>query len=646
MRKLGLLILLTSVILITGCISSEDQKADEFQEQKKGESSELDVDKLIAQMDSDTVEFDFEEIKTFDLDNDGSDDRYVFTFKTDEVTKGLFLEKKIEYEKQNDGLFQGEIVLRFDNTGYDGGYLYIENIPKEFASNVDDLEFSVTPTEILEADPKVSWKINAKNSEIHIKSAEKRAQTEVRKTLEEIVIEEAMKECEKLEGREGVLCLLEIVRQYRHNEMMREEIYNISGNSLLLNSVLRAVLEQDLMYCSIKLPEAELSLCRELVLITLIKDCKEKSRHLTDDERDLCISLVAIDKKNVSLCEKVKDISTKNACLGAIADVTNNVEICEKIEVTYETYTSTTGERVRPEDGYVYTYARDACFYNYALRNDDITACEKIIGDVKDVCFLIFAVTKDDASICEKIDDETSKLMCFAGVEHDKKYCEEIDEYVYKIICLATVTQDKDYCKELIGEARWSCCDKLTDEKSKEECLELRDEEESVQEVEEESEQELIAEGELVDCEALYDECLKGCKAIAKEAKKLGWKAAIVFDCREGLCSNARDSKYCEIAGYAECVEPLIKKYHSCLRDCIAEYNKTDSVEEKQELRNWCNSECYCDYYAEIYGVCKLEACSKYCKQKGYTEFNWKKGDEVCRGKEREVYWSKCECSK
>nr|CBH38324.1 hypothetical secreted protein [uncultured archaeon] len=97
-------------------------------------------------------------LETFDFDNDSSEDRIVYTFEPEEVAEDLFLVRTIEFNKTDSELFEGKIVLKFENKGDKPiEYSHIEEIPKSFAESVDDLVFSIPPDEIIDPDPKVRW---------------------------------------------------------------------------------------------------------------------------------------------------------------------------------------------------------------------------------------------------------------------------------------------------------------------------------------------------------------------------------------------------------------------------------------------------------------------------------------------------------
>jgi len=77
----------------------------------------------------------------------------ILEYPREEISSGVFLEKKVEYKKTEDG-FDGTIMLEFSG---ESDTRHVEVIPKEFAESVDDLSFSVEPTRIINPDPEVEW---------------------------------------------------------------------------------------------------------------------------------------------------------------------------------------------------------------------------------------------------------------------------------------------------------------------------------------------------------------------------------------------------------------------------------------------------------------------------------------------------------
>ena len=143
--------------------------------------------------------FDFGGLETLDLDGDGYEDRFTYTFEKEEVDEDLFLQKTVEYEKTEAG-FMGELTLEFENTGDETKtYSHIEIIPKSFAESVDDLEFSIPPDEIISPDPTVRWEVAViKDTVVKLVAKVKKAAEEVGKKKGMEAAEPSGEEAKKL----------------------------------------------------------------------------------------------------------------------------------------------------------------------------------------------------------------------------------------------------------------------------------------------------------------------------------------------------------------------------------------------------------------------------------------------------------------
>lgn len=97
-----------------------------------------------------------------DSNKDGVDDTVSYTFEMQEVAPDIYMEKNLEYKTTLEGT-EGTITIEFSGTGTDE-YEHIEYIPKSFATNIDDLEFSVEPDEIVNPDPAAKWILNTINT--------------------------------------------------------------------------------------------------------------------------------------------------------------------------------------------------------------------------------------------------------------------------------------------------------------------------------------------------------------------------------------------------------------------------------------------------------------------------------------------------
>jgi hypothetical protein len=194
-------------------------------------------------------EFIFGNLETFDFDNDGSEDRIVYTFEPEEVAEDLFLVRSLEFNKTDSELFEGKIVLRFENKGDKTiEYTHIEEIPKSFAESVDDLVFSVPPDEIIDPDPIVMWK------DVRVGTAMIMGRVTVKNKLNFFeagacyyaIIAGYVAYCNKLSGIARDKCLLLLAEEFKSVEITEicHEIENEDCKNLCLGRVTR-----DKKYC-------------------------------------------------------------------------------------------------------------------------------------------------------------------------------------------------------------------------------------------------------------------------------------------------------------------------------------------------------------------------------------------------------------
>nr|QNO55699.1 hypothetical protein EEOEGNLI_00036 [Methanosarcinales archaeon ANME-1 ERB7] len=184
-------------------------------------------------------------LQTFDFDNDGSEDRIVYTFEPEEVAEDLFLVRTIEFNKTDSELFEGKIVLKFENKGDKPiEYSHIEEIPKSFAESVDDLVFSIPPDEIIDPDPKVMWKglRVGLGSMLAIFIADDYDDDLDSLTLYEwyaFILDGAVTECNKRSGTSRDYCLLLLAEEFKAAEptYVCHEIENEDLKNLCLGRV-------------------------------------------------------------------------------------------------------------------------------------------------------------------------------------------------------------------------------------------------------------------------------------------------------------------------------------------------------------------------------------------------------------------------
>jgi hypothetical protein len=336
MKKLiliGLSILL--LVSIAGCAKGKEVSPTE---------EVSDAAKLLAEL-RERPESSFGELETFDLDNDGSEDKFVYTFETEEVAEDLFLERSLEFDKTGSELFEGKIVLRFENKGDKPiEYSHIEDIPKAFAESVDDLEFSLPPDEIIDPDPKVMWKGLAQaieelgyNNLFLLEILWNPESSYVRGlTLEEIeddffpsVLQYCAAKCNKLSGTDRSLCLLDLVQELKGT-------YNPKGEEIIrelgqvcdkiewgsVKGVCKALLKDDIAECNAVREEFDRDLCKAYVIESKCKDIEDTA------QRENCIGIGAVSANCLVACLLLTGEDQQNLCA---ASVTNDKRYCEKI---------------------------------------------------------------------------------------------------------------------------------------------------------------------------------------------------------------------------------------------------------------------------------------------------------------------------
>ena len=288
---------------------------------------------------------------TYDLDEDGQDDMYAYKFATEEVANDVFLDRTLEYNKSDDG-YQGKIILRFDDRSKGKThYVHIEEIPKEFASHVDELEFSVPPDEIIEPDPKVKWNYLAENLVFFTKEyTESRPETIVENmALIAIQYERQTKDFEAEEkGPELDKEILQRASQYK-GMLRNPEIGTSPAQHALCQNCSQpyakaaclAILSGDPQkWCTSTSwaqldKESDIDMCKGIYIQYECEDIADKAARdkcyftkaielnceiaclqVTDsDNQKLCLAGV---KNDSNYCEQIKDPETKNKCLQAL----------------------------------------------------------------------------------------------------------------------------------------------------------------------------------------------------------------------------------------------------------------------------------------------------------------------------------------
>lgn len=184
-------------------------------------------------------------------------------------------------------------------------------------------------------------------------------------------------------------------------------------------------------------------------------DISQCSGISTEEQRDLCVKLIAIKAKNIKLCKKINAESIEEACKDRVnyelAVAANNLELCKTINENY--LINSCVVRIVSRLGY------------------SKLDCEALEEPQKDICLSYFFGENDsedkDILVCQKEND----IECLYGIfaEQDSlDFCESLEED-FKGACVQVVAKrlafknrDLDLCNEFITlEEREACRERI-----------------------------------------------------------------------------------------------------------------------------------------------------------------------------------------
>lgn len=429
------IVAITAAVMFAGC----------FEKEEPAPSQQL--SELLS------AEFDFGELETFDFDNDGFDDKYVYTFETEEVAEDLFLDRSLEIEKTDSG-FDGKIVLKFENKGDTPiEYTHIEEIPKSFAESVDDLVFSVPPDEIIDPDPEVSWEVKVLKrtiEKIKIEAALELVPTALFGTKEEkeeaftgfvldhlddIVFINELNKCGQLKYKEGVVwpdykegeawntCIGALILRFPDmfeesdcEQIDKDSLFSPSlrsrGDEAILQfrgdvlyAACKAITTDDWRACpdNIKSPSFKaVDACKTLAFFAAFTG---KCQYIKDSqEEDECIYDAAVRADCSDGCKLIADEISRNTCL---AEITQDEKYCKAIKD--EEARKYCCDKIKDEE------LRKECLgeEEEEKKIDASIICEnRGTQDKIDYCYSFYAKELNNPELCEKIKNQVLKDHC------------------------------------------------------------------------------------------------------------------------------------------------------------------------------------------------------------------------------------------
>lgn len=113
--------------------------------------------------------------------------------------------------------------------------------------------------------------------------------------------------------------------------------------------------------------------------------------NLLEKDRAFCYSIVAIENKDLSVCDLVREYS--QYCYSTFATKTNDLSICDKTDKSFKEF----------------------CYANFALKNNNIAVCDVLIGQDKLDCYVRFAGNTHNLSVCDKLNEKGNITFCYGN---------------------------------------------------------------------------------------------------------------------------------------------------------------------------------------------------------------------------------------
>ena len=280
------------------------------------------------------------EMQVFDFDAGkvlGDEGMKTISFEPVEVMPGLILERTIAVS-ESDGL---EWNLVFESNAFDGEYIHIENIPKSFASDVSQIEFSIEPDEIIDPDPSVAWIINLEtgfkmnivlNVGIDDFVGKEVDLITVAENFDDIRILVGLEKCRLVENNdERMLCMIDLIGK-NPEKFTPEHCKGISDSKFRSRErrACEAFLNKDVGECQ-KIDEDKLTdeetivdkeYCKNFAFLAGYASCLGE---VTQMQKDNCTARQAVWADFVAGCERISNVLPYQKCM---AQITQEDEYC------------------------------------------------------------------------------------------------------------------------------------------------------------------------------------------------------------------------------------------------------------------------------------------------------------------------------
>lgn len=283
------------------------------------------------------------ELPDFDFDAgvvSGEGNERTISFKPVEVLPGLTAERVVKFKES--GNVEWTVLL--ESTDFEGEYTHIENIPKSFAKDVGDIEFSREPDIIINPDPSVAWithlvtdmkeRLEAKIKMDYEFDGTAAASVSFIESLDDIRLFAGLEKCrlEKFDKRR-LYCMIDLIGKYP-DKFHVDHCAGLSDmkNGFVEQQACRAYLTQNIHQCrpalfdyrnvvwenykDINEVEKEMmEKCKEYAFLAGHSACH---KIVDEDKRDLCIIEQVVWAEYAGGCEIISSTLHRQRCFAQI----------------------------------------------------------------------------------------------------------------------------------------------------------------------------------------------------------------------------------------------------------------------------------------------------------------------------------------
>lgn len=273
--------------------------------------------------------------------------KQILSYDAVEVADDIFMEKTVECTETAEG-FDGTIILEFENKGSADGFTHIESIPKEFAESVDDLEFSVEPSRIIDPDPEVEWGLKFEGIRIIGIEVKAKGKAPVVELFDGFDKAKSFEFCKKAPDYMKDMCYLVAIQKLKKPSISDCDI--ISGLDI-----------KDSCIASIAVIREDITICAEKVKTSSVRSMCYVTFALMEDDSSICDNIK--EKPERMICQMAFEAKEKGITLEELQEQKlkelEGQEIDSKEDVVFDLYADTDDDELLTGRLYTFTASLD-----------------------------------------------------------------------------------------------------------------------------------------------------------------------------------------------------------------------------------------------------------------------------------------------